>query len=310
MQNTAILQTIIDNIEEGVYFVDRTRTIKMWNAAAQQISGYTQDEMVGLRCQDTHLNHIDKEGYPLCELSCPLYATIGDGMRRSADVLLRHKAGHRVPIKVRAIPVYDDNKEIVGALEIFTPASSTQYEDNLVESLISLAMRDSLTGLPNRAYMESYLQHKFSEFERYGKKFCVLFTDVDNFNHFNNYYGHAVGDAVLQTISKSFQKNLRQTDVMGRWGGEEFLAVIDTGPNSDLQAIGNKICRLVSTAQVMHQNKPLNVTASVGVAEVQEGDTPESITIRADFLMYQSKKSGKNCCTIETTAPLAPPYSL
>lgn len=301
MPDTSILQTIIDNIEEGVYFVDRDRTIRMWNAAAQQISGYGPEEVVGLTCQKTKLNHIDKEGYPLCELSCPLYATIGDGVRRSAEVLLRHKAGHRVPIKVRAIPVYNKN-EIIGALEIFTPVSATQYEDNLVESLISLAMRDALTGLPNRAYMESYLQHKLSEFERSGKRFCVLFGDVDNFNHFNNNYGHAVGDAILQNISKSFQNNLRKTDVIGRWGGEEFLAVIETNPNSDLQAIGDKICRLVASSGVMHQDELLNVTASVGVAEVQEGDTADSIVIRADFLMYQSKKSGKNCCTIETMA--------
>lgn len=296
MENTPILQSVIDNIEEGVYFVDRARVIRMWNAAAQTISGYAPNEVTGMHCHETQLNHIDSDGHPLCELCCPLYATMNDGKQRSSDVLLRHKNGHRVPIKVRAIPVYEGDK-IIGALEIFTPTSPIRYDDNLVESLTSFAMRDALTGLPNRSYMESYLSYRLQEYERAEETFSVLFADVDNFAHFNNNYGHAAGDEVLKAIASSFNSNMRRIDTMGRWGGEEFLAVLDTKPDTDLNALGQKVCELFAAAHVEYEGKPLHITVSIGITGVQHGDTVQSIVNRADALMYESKRLGKNRCT-------------
>ena len=180
---------IINNLQDGVYYVDEERRVQFWNKAAETITGYSAEEIVGKKCPDTQLHHIDDAGRPLCTVGCPLFATIIDGRSRMDHVFVRHKNGHRIPITVTIFPVYEDGK-IVGAAEVFTPNSPKVYEGDLVDSLHGMAMHDVLTDLPNRRYLESFLEYKFNEYKRFGKLFAVLFADIDGFGGFNNTYGH------------------------------------------------------------------------------------------------------------------------
>ena len=287
---------IINNLQDGVYFVDTDRKIQFWNNAAETITGYSADEVVGLTCPETMLNHIDDEGRPLCIVGCPLYATIVDGAQRRDKVFVRHKKGHRIPITVNIFPMYQ-NGEIIGAVEVFTQNSPKVYRDDLVERLSGIAMHDTLTNLPNRRYLESFLEYNLSEFNRFGKKFAVLFADIDNFGSFNNNYGHDVGDEVLKNIAASLNRSMRNSDLVGRWGGEEFLGVYTVAKDYEATIVGERFRRLVENTEVMHEGKPLKVSVSVGVTLVGRDDTVQEMVERADKLMYNSKKTGKNRVT-------------
>ncbi|MFQ9639578.1 MAG: PAS domain S-box protein, partial [Eisenbergiella sp.] len=189
MEINDLYLTIINNMTDGVYLVDLERRILFWNKAAETITGYCADEIVGRQCQDNLLNHIDEEGRPLCITGCPLFSAIIDGKQRREHVFVRHKDGYRIPILVNIFPLKKDG-EIIGAIEIFSQNSPTIYEDNLVEHLSEIAMHDTLTKLPNRRYLESFLDYKLNEYQRFGRLFAVLFADIDDFSHFNNEYGH------------------------------------------------------------------------------------------------------------------------
>lgn len=298
MFETTVFKALAENIEEGAYLVDRERTFLMWNLGAEKISGYTAEEMLGRHCQDDLLDHVDERGTPLCNMSCPLYKTMADGELRHAEVLLRHKNGHRIPVAIKAIPIFEGG-EIVAALEIFSPLSGKQYDDRIIAALSLQATTDVLTGLPNRLFMENYLDYKLQEYARFGNSFCVIFIDVDNFAHFNNTYGHALGDEVLKNISNNMQQNLRRTDRTGRWGGEEFLAVANVGPGEKPETIASKIFELICSARIVHNGISLSVTVSMGVTAVRPGDTRDDIVARADSFMYYSKTSGKDCICVE-----------
>jgi diguanylate cyclase (GGDEF)-like protein/PAS domain S-box-containing protein len=290
---------IINNLCDGVYFVDADRRITFWNKAAEEISGYTAEEIVGRPCNDNILNHIDEEGRPLCIVGCPLYATIIDGKQRKEKVFLRHKSGHRIPILVNIFPMEEDGKNI-GAIEIFTPASPTFYEDDLIERLSDIAMKDPLTNLPNRRYLESFLDYRLNELRRFQSPFAVLFADVDNFSVFNNEFGHEAGDAILKNIAESIRKTLRKTDLFGRWGGEEFVGIYSIKQSYDAPIIAEKIRVLVENTQITaNDGRPLNATVSVGITIARSDDTKESIVDRADQLMYESKHRGKNCVSAD-----------
>ena len=289
--------SIINNLSDGVYFVDRERRITFWNKAAEEISGYTADEIVGRKCEDNLLNHIDAEGRPLCIVGCPLYASIIDGKQRKHEVFLRHKEGHRVPIFVNIFPMLEAG-EIVGAIEIFTPNSPVVYKDDLIEQLSNMAMRDALTGLPNRRYLQSFLEYRISEYKRFGANFAVMFMDIDNFSDFNNKYGHDVGDAVLRNVAETIRKNTRKSDMFGRWGGEEFLGIYSIKAMYDAPITAEKVRMLVANTQI-DAGEPLSVTVSVGITTVREDDTIESMVERADHLMYKSKTMGKNCVSAD-----------
>lgn len=293
-----LYKEIIDNLEDGIYFVDTQRQITLWNKAAERITGYSADEIIGRPCQDNILCHIDMEGTPLCLVGCPLFATLGDGAMRSDEVLLRHKDGHRIAILVKILPIRR-NDEIIGAVEIFTPRTTIQADSQFVDSLTDKVMTDDLTGLPNRMYLENFYEYKMQEFKRFGNLFCILFLDIDNFSHFNNTYGHHIGDNVLTSISNSFKENLRDTDAMGRWGGEEFLGVFSIRNEREACIVAEKVRLLVCGSEIIGEDENLNVTASIGVAIAKPDDTLDEIVERADALMYLSKKRTKDCFTVE-----------
>ena len=296
MEAQKLYLSIINNLQDGVYFVDSSRTIRFWNKAAERITGYTSEEIVGKPCQLSNLNHIDEDGRPLCQVGCPLFATIIDGKQRSELVFVRHKDGYRIPLQVSIMPL-QENGEIIGAIEIFTPSSPTQYEDNLVENLSGIAMHDELTGLPNRRYLESFLNYRLDEFTRFNKPFALVFADIDEFSSFNNTYGHDVGDLVLRNIAQTIRQNTRKNDLIGRWGGEEFLGILSVNTDYDGTILAEKIRQLIENTEIAHADTPLHVSVSVGVTTVKKDDTAESVIKRADELMYQSKASGKNRVT-------------
>ena len=297
MQKEQLYLGIINNLCDGVYFVDTNRTIQFWNKAAEEITGYTAEEIVGKQCQNSNLNHIDEEGRPLCVVGCPLFATIVDGKPRTACVFVRHKEGYRIPIVVNVFPIYD-GKEIIGAVEVFTKNSPKVYDDNLIEKLTNIAMHDVLTNLPNRRYLESFLDYKMSEYHRFKRPFAILFADIDNFSKFNNEYGHYVGDTVLRNIAKSLKNAMRSSDLIGRWGGEEYVGIYTIYKDSEPEIIGEKFRSLVANTEVMHGGEALSVSVSVGITVAHSGDTMDSIVERADSLMYESKKNGKNRVTL------------
>lgn len=293
METEKMYLTILNNLSDGVYFVNNDRRILFWNKAAEMITGYTSEEIVGKCCQDTLLNHIDEGGKPLCICGCPLFSTLTDGEARKARVFVRHKAGYRIPVFVQIVPVKEEG-EIIGAIETFSRDSKTVYDDNLIEHLSGIAMHDALTRLPNRHYIEHFLEYKYKEYKKFGRLFAVAFADIDNFGHFNNAYGHAVGDMVLSSIGDTMLKRHRSTDLIGRWGGEEFIGIYSIKEASEAESIGENFRRIFSDTKIEHDGEVLTVTASVGVSVVLPSDTPETLWKRADALMYKGKEAGKN----------------
>ena len=295
MEKEKLYLEIINVLKDGVYFVDQERRITFWNKAAEEITGYSSDEIVGIKCQDTNLNHIDQDGVNLCEVGCPLYATIIDGVQRTGDVFVRHKNGQRIPIKVNMFPVEEDG-QIVGGVEVFLQSSPVVYDDDIFEDLSNAASTDKLTGLPNRRSLETFLEFKLSEARRFGRRFCVVFLDLDNFGSFNKSYGHDVGDAVLKAVSASVMHTIRTVDMFGRWGGEEFLGVFEVTQDHEATLISEKIRVLISKSEVDTDDKGSKaaISASIGATVVRDNDTLVTIVKRADELMQSSKKKGKN----------------
>lgn len=296
MEWKQIYREILSEVSDGVYIVDSHRKILFWNKAAERITGYSAEEIMGEHCSETGIHHIDMHGEPLCELGCPLITATETGRVQQESVFVRHKGGYRVPIETRVFPVYDDGVN-VGAVEIFRPASGRVYDDHFIEQLLDAATRDPLTNLPNRRYMQDYLRYKLYASRQFGEMFAVLFGDVDDFHQFNNTYGHDAGDSVLRNISRTFQENLRAGDRVARWGGEEFVGVFAVESEAAVPVLGQKICQLVRNTEIDHAGHPLHATMSIGITLMRPEDTVETMLARADALMYESKRKGKDCVT-------------
>ena len=158
---------------------------------------------------------------------------------------------------------------------------------------------DALTQIGNRQFLERRLRGTFAEYINQEGTAGLLFIDIDNFKQFNDVYGHDVGDRVLRMVATTIKNSLRRTDLVGRWGGEEFIAILnDVNTSSLLESLSEKIRTLVQYSHLDVDGKILSVTISIGATLLRPNDTPESIIQRADKLMYQSKKSGRNNISI------------
>ncbi len=289
---------IIENLYDGLYFVDRDRRITYWNKAAETISGYRAAEVLGKHCSDNILTHVDDHGNCLCLDNCPLAFTMEDGQPREATVYMHHRDGHRIPVSVRTSPLSDENGAIIGGVELFTDVSTQGANELRVRELEKLALLDGLTQLANRVYLEREIQACIEEYRRHRLPFGVIFIDIDHFKKFNDTYGHDVGDEVLRFVANTLITNSRPFDLFGRWGGEEFIGLIRNCPTAELEVVGNRLRLLVEKAYIMHRDEELRVTISAGATSYQAHESLDNLLKRADKLMYDSKRAGRNRLTL------------
>ncbi|MGC9052616.1 MAG: diguanylate cyclase [Candidatus Hydrogenedens sp.] len=288
---------IIKNLDVGAYVVSPEREILFWNDKASEITGYNDNEVVGSLCQDNLLRHVDDNGTELCIHGCPLLETIKDGQIRKTRVYLRHKAGYRMPVKVKTLPIKINN-EIKGAVEFFQEDTE---ELNLLEELRRTrekALICPLTEIGNRRYTEQMLKDRLEEMNRLKSSLGLFFIDIDDFKHINDTYGHPIGDIVLKMVARTLVSIMRPYDFVGRWGVEEIVAIVPHVKQEELFELGERFRKLISASSIKTMQGRLGVTVSIGATVSCVEDTVYSIIERADRMMYESKRNGKNRVTI------------
>lgn len=294
MFDDAFYKHLLDNLSDGVYFVDRERRITYWNRGAERITGYGAHEVVGHYCWQNILQHVTGNGCQLCWGLCPLAATLRDGRQREAQVYLHHKDGYRVPVHVRVSPIRDASGAVVGAVETFSDSTAVAALEEEVVHLRQLALLDALTEVGNRRYLDIQLAARVEECRRYGWQAGVLMIDVDRFKAINDGLGHATGDAVLRMVARTLQHNIRACDVVGRWGGEEFLVLMRAPSAAELHALAERLRALVAQSTIEHDGQTVRVTISIGMTLARPDDTPAALLARVDELMYRAKQAGRD----------------
>lgn len=158
-----------------------------------------------------------------------------------------------------------------------------------------LAFRDPLTGVFNRRYFDLQIGMELQRIERYPAPISLVFIDIDYFKRVNDTYGHHVGDLVLQGLAHLLQTNLRSTDLLARFGGEEFVIALPNTSSEQAHSMMQNILHIISSNPVaQYEGKPFSITFSAGVAEWQQGLTVEDWVAKADEAMYQAKQQGRS----------------
>jgi diguanylate cyclase (GGDEF)-like protein/PAS domain S-box-containing protein len=292
-------EKFMNNLFEGVYIVDKKRKIVFWNKGSENITGYKAEDVVNAHCYQNILNHVDETGKRLCFEGCPLQRTLRTGETVENQVFLSHKSGYRIPVSVKTLPLFDDDGNIVAAVEVFT--DSRYKEDKYLENLElkNAAQYDELTQVYNRKFLDFKLKNLLSESTQFDREFGVLFIDIDHFKNINDQYGHNIGDEILKIVSTTIRNGLRPDDTFGRWGGEEFVAIIDTDSLDTLHDIAERIRMLVFNSNYKTDNSEIiRASISIGGTIYEKGESSSALIKRADKNMYSSKNSGRNRVTV------------
>ena len=291
----AFYEKVISALDEGVYFVNRKRQVLYWSEAAERLSGYKAEEVIGRSCADNTLNHVDDDGTHLCRKGCPLAASMRDGEPREVDVYMHHKDGHRIPVHIRSVPVRGENDRIVGSIEIFSDNSEHAATANEVEALRQKVLTDPLSGIGNRRRADVALAKMEAELQANDTPFGVIFLDIDNFKQINDVWGHTVGDRVIVTVANTLSANLKPSDVACRLGGDEFVILVPDATHSELQTIGRCLVNLIRESWIDLGDEVIRYTASIGGALSRKGELACTVIERADEQLYLSKDEGRDC---------------
>jgi diguanylate cyclase (GGDEF)-like protein len=223
-----------------------------------------------------------------------------DGKPVSTNVFLRHKQGRRVPVSTRVQPIRGADGSIIGAIEIFKDNSAQIDSQRKAEAMNRLAFIDHLTQLPNRRFLEMSLDSALNEFKVHNDPLGVIVIDIDEFKKINDSLGHSGGDRALQEAARTLTGSLRPTDIVGRWGGDEFLAIARNVDREMLGKLAERCVALIGQTSILgNEERRVSLSSSVGAALSRPGEGAEEIIGRADELMYQSKNGGRGRATTE-----------
>jgi diguanylate cyclase (GGDEF)-like protein len=188
-------------------------------------------------------------------------------------------------------PLRGADGSIAGAVEIFSDDSAQIEARRKTEALEKMAFLDHLTQLPNRRFVEMSLQTALSEYRVHREPFGVLMADLNRFKEINDSYGHSTGDRVLQEAAKTLVASLRPNDTVGRWGGDEFVAIVRGVSQEALDQLVTRCTAILAQIAIPDGDRPnICLTISIGATVVQRSsETPDEILQRADELMYHSK---------------------
>jgi len=196
--------------------------------------------------------------------------------------------------------MYAEDGTVTGAIEIFSDDSAQTESRRKTEAMSRLAFLDHLTHLPNRRFLEMSLDTAFVEYQTHKDPFGIVALDLDGFKAINDTFGHSWGDRVLREVAKTLAGCLRQGDVLGRWGGDEFLAIIRNVNRDELQQLSERcVVMIYRTSLPVSEKTTISLSISAGASLVRSGENSHELMVRADELMYRSKTEGRNRTTTD-----------
>ena len=182
------------------------------------------------------------------------------------------------------------------------PGGKSRFSKEVFQKMLKLdgaASRDPLTGIARKKYLETWLRSRLEETQKSQRPLGVLSFDLDHLKKVNYLHGHKIGDQVLQMVAGILINNIGSFDLVGRWGGQEFILIISNADAANLVAIAEKFRKLISSSQLMVEGSAVSVTISVGATMSRQDDSAEAVVGRAHQAMEKSKAAGRNCATLD-----------
>lgn len=183
--------------------------------------------------------------------------------------------------------------------------SKFQQQRMEIESYITDARTDALTGVFNRRMFDDELTRRFAQWRRQKTPFTLAMVDVDHFKKVNDVHGHVVGDQVLRGVAQTLGHEVREMDILARFGGEEFAIILPGTTVEDARVAAERLRNAITAGRYMGKAE-FQVTASVGLAQPLDDDDPETLIRRADAAMYAAKRNGRNCAYLHSGSDCEP----
>ena len=285
-EKNALLESVLENVDACIYTKDRARRYTYANAKMAAVVGRTPEQLIGRTDEELVPPEVAADWRVLDDR---VFAT---GETQSGEELSTSPDGERRHFWVVQIPQRDSSGEVVSLVGIST--DFTEFY-RLKEELARQATTDELTGVRNRRSLLETARQEFSRAGRYGHPLSMLMLDIDYFKRINDGFGHDVGDKVLRAVADACRRELRDSDVLGRLGGEEFGVLLPNTSREGAAVVAERLRARVDALRLSGDwGEDIMPKVSVGVACIQEATRIEVVLKRADEAMYAAKAAGRN----------------
>lgn len=287
-RNNRSMDAISAAVGEGIFVLGRKGESIYVNRSACQLTGYSAEELLSSNIHSLIHRHDPQD----TGATCPILKTLQTGVPYEGDEWFMHSDGHRFPVVVTSRPMIEEGR-IAGVVTVFRDITERK---KMEKRLSHLATIDELTGLLNRRALLAAITAEIARQHRSGSQSAVMMIDFDHFKQINDTYGHNAGDRVLQHVSDIARQSLRETDLLGRIGGEEFAVLL---PDTDIE--GARVLaerlreRVETTATRSEGGDDISMTLSVGICSLKQNERDASDLLRrADAALYKAKHGGRN----------------
>lgn len=298
------LETILDHIPGLVFYKDMQNHYIRLNKRTAQIHGDAKENLIGKSMYELYpeeqAQRYYQEDLQVIETGMPLRNI--EEPQETPDGVIWHN--------VTKVPLKDDTGSIIGIVGIAMDITERKRAEAEIKTLVQqleaakkqaeeTAMTDSLTGLPNRRYLDEVLKLEFLRLQRAKEPLSLIMIDIDYFKLFNDHYGHVAGDNCLKDVARAIKGELkRSSDVVARYGGEEFVVILPNTNGPGALAIAENIRRAVEKRSIPQQASLFlnHVTISLGLATIKpaKSNTAELVLKMADTALYRAKDAGRN----------------
>jgi diguanylate cyclase (GGDEF)-like protein/PAS domain S-box-containing protein len=302
LEQKSITEKMIKFSAVPIFVLDKNHVVANWNKACEIMTGIKAQKVVGTSdhwqafypskrsCLADLVLDGAYDSFPQFYEAFDTSTFLHDGVR--SEGWFDNVGGKRRYLIFDAVPIYNRAKELVAVIETLQDFSERK---KLEEKLGRLATTDALTGLCNRHRFNELLEQEVARARRYHAPLSLIMFDLDYFKNINDTYGHAVGDQVLQAVAEIIRKNIRATDWVGRWGGEEFMVLCPEATEKDAVFTAEKLRGLVEN----HTFETVKmITVSCGVTRFKAHDSVDTFVSRADDGLYRAKEKGRNIVEI------------
>jgi diguanylate cyclase (GGDEF)-like protein len=284
---------LLDNMHDGVVFVDALMQITQWNHGAERLTGIPASGLPD-RCWSPELLTMqDEKGSPLTDADCPLREAVHSGIQSLRRLRIAGRSGRSMTVDCHTIPVTTHDTTTLGAVMLLHDASSETSLEQRCQSLVEKATLDPLTQVANRAEFDRVHEMFVNAHRQLSVPCSLTICDLDHFKRINDQFGHQAGDEVIKTLASLLRHSCRPGDFAARYGGEEFV-MLCADSNANAAARRAEHLRIALGRAAIPQLKERRVTASFGVTEIQPGDTPATMLRRADRALLLAKERGRN----------------
>ncbi|WP_459914980.1 GGDEF domain-containing protein [Desulfocicer niacini] len=312
IDNIQTLYNILNHINIGMTVLDDQNRIVVWNQFMAKHSGIDEADLLGKNLFDVFA-YLPEQWLELKLKSVRLIKNYAFVSWRQKPYLFRfhHKSmmtGENIDFMHQDCTFIPVKNELTGevyvciAIHDMTDVVISQMKfaeiNDINRTLEQMTNHDNLTSLYNRAYVEKQIELEFDKAKRYGNEFSIVFCDIDKFKLVNDTHGHLAGDEVLKNVSATLQNQLRASDILGRYGGEEFIILL---PETNLEMASNlsrRLCRTIEGIVTHFHDVEIKTSISLGVVQFRS-DIQNYLQMihEADVALYHSKKNGRNVVT-------------